>query len=70
MFKSSSKSSVGLLQVHRLPTYKSYHQDKLSCAYEEVMHHHMSIRQAADQYGVPRATLADRVSGRVKIWSS
>ena len=27
----------------------------------------MSIRQAAEQYGIPKSTLSDRVSGQVKF---
>lgn len=30
------------------------------------MHKGWSVRRAAEEYGVPRATLGDRVSGRVK----
>ena len=38
-------------------------------AYNAVKESRMSIRQAAEAYHVPKSTLADRVSGRVKFGS-
>ena len=51
----------------RPPLYKSYDQDNLSRAYEAVKEGRLSVRQAADQYAIPKSTLSDRISGKVKF---
>jgi transposase-like protein len=43
--------------------YKSYDDQKLLRAYEEVVLKGISVRRAAADYGIPHTTLADRVSG-------
>lgn len=45
--------------------YRNYTKDGILKAYEAVKLKGMSIRKAADQFRVPRATLADRVSGQI-----
>ena len=45
--------------------YKSYDVESMKRAIEDVRKG-MSIRQAAETYGVPKSTLGDRVSGKVK----
>jgi hypothetical protein len=50
----------------RVP-YKSYSIESLEKAYNEVMAKKMSIRRAAEEYGVPRTTLQDRVSGKIPL---
>jgi transposase len=48
----------------RYPIYKRYNEDQLIRAYEAV-NDGASIRAAAEQYGVPRSTLSDYVSGKI-----
>ena len=45
--------------------YKTYDEQKLFAAYEDVIHKGVSVRRAAMQYRVPGTTLMDRVSGRI-----
>ena len=47
--------------------YKEYQDDQLVRAYEAVRDANLSIRRAAQEYSVPKSTLADRVSGRVAL---
>ena len=49
----------------RLPTYKNYDEVRINKAYTAVKSG-MSIRKAAEEYGVPRSTLSDRASGKVQ----
>ena len=51
----------------RPPLYKDYHHEKLYRAYEDVKDGRLSIRHAAEQYGIPKSTLGDRISGRVRF---
>ena len=68
-FKSTSQSAQHhTLASERPPEYKkSYNEDKLQLAYEEVVGGHLSVRVAAEKYDVPKSTLSDRVTGRVKF---
>ena len=52
-------------QIHRPEKYKMWNEDQMQKALESV-HEGRSVRRAAEEYGVPRATLGDRASGRVK----
>ena len=45
--------------------YKSWDGVKMAQAFTSVTQERMSIREAALQYGVPKSTLGDRLSGRV-----
>ena len=36
----------------------------MQLSYNAVVHNGLSVHQAAEEYGVPRLTLGDRVSGR------
>lgn len=54
---------------HRPSTYKDYMEDNLCRAYEAVKYDGMSIRRAADEYHVPKSTLSDRLTGKVKFGS-
>ena len=49
------------------PTYGGYSPVSMQKAYEAVASGKMSVRKAADEYGVPRSTLHDRVTGRVAL---
>ena len=51
--------------VGRLSTYKNYDELRINKAYTAVKSG-MSIRRAAEEYGVPRSTLSDRASGKVQ----
>lgn len=45
--------------------YKSWNEVKMAQAFSAVTQEGMSIREAAVQFGVPKSTLGDRISGRV-----
>ena len=47
--------------------YKAWDESKMGQALSSVTKDGMSIREAALQFGVPKSTLGDRVSGRVLI---
>ena len=49
----------------RLYKYKSWDEIKMAQAFSAVTQEGMSVREAALQFGVPKFTLGDRVSGRV-----
>ena len=54
----------------RPPVYKeAYDEDRLQKAYEEVKEGRLSVRRAAERYRVPKSTLSDRVTGKVKFHS-
>ena len=48
-------------------SYKSWDEQQLRLAFEAVERGSMSVRRAAEQYGVPRSTLHDRLSGKVQF---
>ena len=48
----------------RATIYKSWTEEKMQLAYNAVVHNGLSVRQAVEEYGVPRSTLGDRVNGR------
>ena len=50
--------------VTRSTSYKSWSEEKMQLAYEAVLESGLSVRHAAEEYGIPKSTLADRVSGR------
>ena len=45
--------------------YKQYDEQKLSTAYNDIITGKLSMRRAAIEYGIPRSTLSDRVTGKV-----
>lgn len=49
----------------RQPKYKDWRESQLDGACNAVVTNSLSIRRAAEQFAVPRATLHDRVSGKV-----
>ena len=49
--------------VKRSTSYKSWSEDKMQLAYEAVLESRLSVRHAAEEYGILKSTLADRVSG-------
>ena len=54
-------------------TYKLWGQEQMHGAIDAVLNEGMSICRAAEQYGVPKSSLGDRLSGRVlegASWSS
>ena len=65
-------SSVGLAVADPLQSvwvcrgeYKSWTDERMAVAVSAVIKDGLSVRQAAEEYHVPKSTLADRVSGRV-----
>ena len=64
VFQSSQPYRL-VLPFGRPAFYKSYSSLNLQKAYEAVQCGFLSICCAAEEFGVPRSTLADRVSGRV-----
>ena len=70
-FISYSKWSKGITKPkvtekveHNKCMYKQWNEDQMANAFEAVKKG-SSIRHAAEEYDVPRSTLADRISGRV-----
>ena len=51
----------------RLPTYRGYSTISVEKAYQAVIAGEMSLRKAAEEYGVPRSTLHAKVQGKVPI---
>ena len=51
----------------RLPTYGGYSEVNMERAYQAVASRRMSVRKAAEEHGVPRSTLHDKVSGKVAL---
>ena len=55
--------------IQRPAKYKQWKEGgdlKLEKAVSEVLSNQLSIQKAAEQYGIPRSTLHDHVSGRVQ----
>jgi len=51
---------------HRPLQYKRWSSSCMTQAYQSVLRDGLSIRRAAEEFNVPRTTLADRVSGKVQ----
>ena len=61
--RSHSKVAVHVpFTTQRLPTYGGYSEVNMERAHEAVASGRMSMRKAAEEYGVPRSTLHDKVS--------
>ena len=65
-------SSVGLAEADPLQSarvcrgeYKSWTDERMAVAVSAVIKDGLSVRQAAEEYHVPKSTLADRISGRI-----
>ena len=54
----------------RPTNYKKWREESLRKAHEAVMKGEFSVSRAAEEYGVPRSTLHDHVSGRVQVGST
>lgn len=67
--RSKLSSALSFSVSERPSTYKLWTDEKLRKAYEEVNGGHLSVRRAAELYGVPKSTLSDRVTGRVEFGS-
>ena len=48
-------------------SYRGYDSEELTRAYLAVKDNTMSIRRAAETYGVPKTTLIDRLHGRINV---
>ena len=67
--RSSGRSRVAVPSVSapdRLLSYRNYDDQKLVSAVEAVQRG-MSIRRACEEYGVPKSTLHDKVSGKTGL---
>ena len=63
--KASSKTTLTIpFQTNRLPTYGGYGSGNMKEALEAVLVGRMSVHKAAEEHGVPRSTLHDRVTGK------
>ena len=60
-----TSSIIGCPVVHRPPSYKNWTDENMDKAFEKVVSCGWPVRKAAEAFNVPRATLGDRVSGRV-----
>ena len=66
--RSHSKAPVKVpFTTQRLPTYCGYSSVNMEKAYEAVAAGKMCVQKAAEEYGVPKSTLHDRVSGKVAL---
>ena len=65
VFEVSSRSVRDSLLPSRPSNYKGWSQRSMAAALKAVIEDGMSVRGAAEYYGVPKSTLGDRVSGRV-----
>lgn len=61
------RNSRPIATPSRLMTYKAWNEDYLHKAYLAHIEEGLSVRRAAEAYGVPKSTLQDRVSGRVQF---
>lgn len=67
VFRSSKSSVVPRTDLTQRPAeYKSWSKDSLDMACQEVKEGKLSIRRAAESYQIPKSTLSDHVSGRVR----
>ena len=60
-------SDVTLTQ--RAPKYKQWTDEQMQKAYKEVKDGKLSLRRAAEMYGILKSTLNDRVTGHVEFGS-
>jgi len=51
----------------RQPTYRGYSTISMEKVYEAAVTGTMSVRKAAEEYGVPRSTLHEKVTGKVAL---
>ena len=66
--RSHSKAPVNVPFIsQRPPTYGGYSAVSMEKAYEAVTAGKMSVQKAAEEYGIPKSTLHDRVSGKVAL---
>ena len=67
--RSHTKAAVNVPFVGpcRPQTYRGYSSLSMDKACEAVLSHKLSVRLAAEEYGVPRSTLNDKVSGKVPV---
>jgi transposase-like protein len=54
-----------ILTSNRPLKYRHYSREAMVAAVEAVEHGKLSLRRAAEEYGIPKSTLQDRVSGKV-----
>ena len=50
----------------RYGQYKLWSEEQMAHALNDVINHGFSVRRAAMEHNVPKSTLGDRVSGRIK----
>ena len=55
---------TGISAPQHLPSYRGYSLLSMDKAYEAVQTGKMSVRMAAEQYGVPKTTLHDKIAGK------
>ena len=66
--RSKCKTTVNVpIPPQRLPTYRGYSTISIEKAYKAVISGEMSLRKAAEEYGIPRSTLHNKVKGKVAI---
>lgn len=64
----SSNLSVPLVSLSRRPdTYKHWTDMQIDKALDAVRKKSFTVRRAAEEFGVPKSTLHDRISGRVQV---
>ena len=63
--KRKGTAAVAEIANNRPKKYKKWTEDSMARAMRCVMEGELGVNRAADQFGVPRTTLKDRMSGRV-----
>ena len=73
ILRASSTSTLAVQaprEKSRPTKYKLWKSDQLVKAYEAVVSGELSVRRAAEEFDVPRATLHDRLTGRIHFGAS
>ena len=66
--RSKGRAPVNVpFMSERQPTYRGYSTIAMEKAYEAVVTGTMSVRKASEDYGVPRSTLHEKVTGKVAL---
>lgn len=65
IIRSDTDDDVYHKPVQRPRQYGGYSPEQMDGAVSAVLQHELSVREAAERYGVPKSTLGDRTSGRV-----
>lgn len=63
--RTKARLPVQAPTILRPSSYKHWTDERMNLAYEAYQTSSLSVRRVAEEYGVPKSTLQDRISGRV-----